>query len=243
MNSIPVLYYVGDASVDFGSFKRFWVENCDNWRNIEQLCLHCDLDRERWHFVQTKCILPKSVLRKKCGSLDWSLVYSEYESFTDDMVRELKDYVSFERLCRFGRKMTEQCIREFADRIDFHCLSGARELSFDFMDEFRDRLDWNKITEKKIYYGHLDDEFLTRFADCLDWHLLSRGSGLLDEQLEKYRDFLDWRELSVWRKWNATTVAKYCDLIDWNWISMCGNWYHPPCKLEQWRQEATIHVS
>ena len=89
MNSIPVLYYVGDASVDFGSFKRFWVENCNNWRNIEQLCLHCDLDSQRWHFVQTKCILPKSVLRKKCRSLDWSLVYSEYESFTDDMVREL----------------------------------------------------------------------------------------------------------------------------------------------------------
>ena len=243
MNSIPVLYYVGDASRNMEEFMKFWREQVHGWRDVEQLCLHCNLDRDRWEFVQTRFSLPMSVLKKKRDEINWSHVSSEYEKFIDKDVIELKDYVDFNAVVMWSRNVTEKCIRKLADRIDFHVLSQDRDMSFEFMEDFRDQMDWKEVLERRIRKRRIDDEFLVKFSGCVDWEILSRYWNFSDEQLDKYKDLLDWRTLSVWHKWNVNTVARYMELIDWEIISKCGNWFHTPSKMENMRKEALFHVS
>lgn len=242
MNSIPVLYYVGHASRSMDEFRKFWHEQVHGWRDVEQLCLHCNLDKERWEFVQGHFSLPMSVLSKKRDEIDWSHVSSEYERFNDKNVIELKDYVDFNAVVMWSRNVTEDCFRKFADKIDFHVLSQDRDMSFRFMEDFKDKLDWKEVTKRRIINNNVDEEFLVRFRLHVDWQMLSHHWDFSDEQLEKYRDLLDWRELSVWHKWNVETISRYMELIDWVMVENVGNCYFRSSKMEEMRKEALFHV-
>ncbi len=191
MNSLPIRYYAGQAACAINEFYIFCNENLHSWRDVEQLCLYCDLDEERWEYIQDNHTLPKSVLLKKRDCLIWKLVYDEYRIFTDEMVMELKDYVDFRKIITLSPRVTENCLGKFIDRLDFRWLSGARELSFDFMEKFKDKLDWEAVTKLKILAGHADDALLSQFGDRLDWRMLSICNDLSGRQIEKYKNFLD----------------------------------------------------
>ena len=243
MNSIPILYYAGDASRSMDEFKQFYWNTVKTWRDIEQLCLYCNLDKERMSFVQYNAKLPKSVILKKRDEIDWSRVIGEYEDFNDAMVYELKDYIDFNTLVFWSRKVTEKCLRDFADKLDFNLLSRCRNLSFEFMDDFKDKLNWIRVTVRRINTKKIDNEFLTRFIDYVDWSILSHHWDFTREQVERYKDVLDWSELSVWRRWSLEEIRTYRDRIDWERLKNSGNWYLREGELKKLLKEMTANVS
>lgn len=55
--------------------------------------------------------------------------------------------------------LTEDFIREFADKVDWNCISRFQYLSEDFIREFKDRVDWCSK------HQHLSKEFIREFKD------------------------------------------------------------------------------
>lgn len=58
---------------------------------------------------------------------------------------------------------SEDFIREFQDKVNWHCISIYNELSEDFIREFKDKLNWHCIS----IYQKLSKEFKEEFKEEL----------------------------------------------------------------------------
>ena len=227
MNSLPVEYFAiqdSNGNIDFDSFRSFVDNHVRTWRDVESVCLYCDLDDDKLRYMQQTYCLPKSVFRKFKDRIDWSGCV-EYYKFNDAFVEEMKEYVDWASVVMLSKKVTEDCLRHNVDRISFMVLSGTRVMSLDFMDEFKERMCWEEVTRLWISRCRLTNEFLDRFKGFLDWRLISQYGQLSAEQLERYGDLIDWRTLSVWRSWTSDELNRFFDMIDWDAIERIGNFH------------------
>lgn len=246
MNSIPVEYYVGDASRKFNEFVDFCNEHFhyDDLKAVEQLCLNCDLDEQRWNYLQQHYRFSSKVLLAKPECIPWSRIYIEYERFTDRMVDRLEKWIEMDKVAMYSTRVTEECLSRYADRIDFGLLPHSRRcFSDDFIDRYRDRLNWTVMVEKKLIRcgGRLTDAFLDRFSDCFTteaWKTVSKYGNLTSDQLEKYKDRLDWRLLTLYHLWDAGKVRRFMDRIDWAMLESLEGLNARLMKLAKMRTEA-----
>lgn len=202
MNSIPIQYYAIQNSnkIRFEDFTDFVGKHVKTWRDVEAVCLHCDLDDKQLFYMQRQFALPKSVLRKFKDRVKWSSCFVEYERFDDSFVDEMKDYVEWASIILFSNKVTEKCLKRHADKIPFNILSSSRILSIGFMNEFKNRLDWEEITKLRINMNKLNDKFISSFVDVVDWEMISTSGNLRTEQLEKYKRYINKKE------WNEEKI-------------------------------------
>lgn len=233
---IAVAYYAfheqyGD---DIFAFQRFIMNTVRNQRDVETLCMKCSLSKEQMDMVQRTFRIPKRVLLKKRDEINWGLVYEEYETFTDEIVYELKDYIDFHLAFMMSMKVTEKCLRGFVDLVDMKVISSARAWSFEFLDDYKDALDWHEVTIKFLNDRKISWEFLDRYADCLDWDLISTYSNLCmtDDMLERYVSKLDWSAVTVWRRWSYNSLHRFWNRLNLNILLKCGNVYWSK-KLEK----------
>ena len=61
--------------------------------------------------------------------------------------------------------LTEDFIQEFKDKVDWICISRYPHLSEDFIRKFADRGDWYYISA----YQYLSENFIREFADRVAW--------------------------------------------------------------------------
>lgn len=242
MNSLPVEYYAIQNSneIRFEDFVEFVKKNVRTWRDVEAMCLHCDLDDEKLSYMELYFVLPKSVLRKFKDRVKWSSCFVEYERFDDSFVDEMKDYVDWASIVLFSKKVTEKCLKRHASRIPFNVLSSSRILSIGFMKEFKDRLDWEEITKLRINVNKLNDEFISTFSDVVDWEMISESGNLMTEQLEKYKEHIDWRGISIWRSWTLAEMNRFFDLIDWKVIEKIGNFHMSSSTLGRMKSKVSV---
>ena len=64
---------------------------------------------------------------------------------------------------------TKAFIREFKDWIDWNRISVCQELSEDFIREFQDRVYWEGIS----WHQELSEAFIREFQDKVDWKGIS----------------------------------------------------------------------
>ena len=65
--------------------------------------------------------------------------------------------------------LTEDFIREFADKVNWRIISAYQRLSEDFIREFNEKVDWYSIS----IYQHLSKEFIEEFIDKVDMDLIA----------------------------------------------------------------------
>lgn len=223
--------------MDFDEFKLFLDENVRTWRDVEALCLHCNLDKDKFSYVQRHYELPRSVLRKFKDTIDWSGCMVEYDKFDDKFVDEMSDYVDWCGVVLFSRKVTEACLERHFDKVPVKVLSSKRILSTGFMEKFKERLNWNGITSNRIRKGLLDDEFLDKFADVVNWEDISKYGYLTTSQIEKHKDRIDWRAVSIWRGWTQEEMNRFFDLIDWEAIERIGNYSMSSSSIDRMKKK------
>ena len=86
-----------------------------------------------------------------------------------------------EASCHKG--LTEDFIREFADRVNWYWISQCQHLSEDFIREFADRVDWNLIS----MFQRLSEDFIREFQDKVDWDWISMFQHLSKEFIEEFK--------------------------------------------------------
>ena len=242
MNSLPIEYFAVQNSneIRFEDFVDFVDKRVRTWRDVEAMCLYCDLDDEKLSYMERHFVLPKSVLRMFKDKVQWSSCFVEYDRFDDAFVDEMEDYVDWASVILFSKKVTEECLKRHANRIPFNVLSSSRILSIGFMKEFKDRLDWEEITTLRINVNRLDDEFISTFSDAVDWKMISESGNLMTEQLEKYKERIDWRGISIWRRWTLDEMNRFFDLIDWKVIEKIGNFHLSNSVLNKMKSKVFV---
>ena len=72
---------------------------------------------------------------------DWNtLSASSRENLTEDFIREFADKVNWYYISLY-QHLSEDFIREFANRVNWNAVSANQRLSEDFIREFKDKVD------------------------------------------------------------------------------------------------------
>ena len=85
--------------------------------------------------------------------------------------------------------LTEDFIREFADRLDWGYISAYQHLSEDFIREFKDRVNWSLISK----HQRLSEDFIREFKDRVNWSLISTYQHLSEDFIWEFKDKVDMR--------------------------------------------------
>ena len=68
------------------------------------------------------------------------------------------------------RKLPEDFITKFQDKVYWHDISICQKLSEGFMTKFQDKVDWEEISS----HQKLSEEFITKFQERVDWKIYNR---------------------------------------------------------------------
>ena len=92
----------------------------------------------------------------------------------------------FDVSCHKG--LTEDFIREFADKVYWGSISTYQHLAEDFIREFKDKVNWLTISVSQ----QLSEDFIREFADKVDWHSISKYQRLSKEFIEEFKYRVSW---------------------------------------------------
>jgi hypothetical protein len=101
-------------------------------------------------------------LLSKGFEFDWYMI-SYYQALSEDFIREFADKVNWYQISRH-QTLSEPFIREFADKVDWRHISSSQTLSEPFIRDFADKIDWYWISAK---YWSYSKSFKKEFADKL----------------------------------------------------------------------------
>jgi hypothetical protein len=78
--------------------------------------------------------------------------------------------------------LSEDFIREFKDKVDWEFVSEYQDLSEDFIREFKDKVDWYWISFRQI----LSEDFIREFQDKVNWNMVLTYQKLSREFKNEY---------------------------------------------------------
>ena len=113
--------------------------------------------------------------------------------------------------------LTEDFIREFADKVDWYCISEYQRLSEDFIREFSAKVDWGYIST----YQQLSEDFIREFQDKVDWYYISWHQQLSEDFIRKFKDEVEWYYISAYQHLSEDFIREFKDKVSWGWVSRC----------------------
>lgn len=76
---------------------------------------------------------------------------------------------------------------ESAKEIDWNCIAIYKDISEQFLAEFKDKIDWKYISE----YQKLSEKFIKEFKDKVNWRNISEKQRLSGNFIYEFRDRLN----------------------------------------------------
>ena len=111
--------------------------------------------------------------------------------------------------------LTEDFIQEFKDKVDWICISRYPHLSEDFIRKFADRVDWYYISA----YQHLSENFIREFADRVAWDWIVKYQPLSEDFIREFKDKVNWNYISANQHLSEDFIREFADKVNWAWIS------------------------
>ena len=99
--------------------------------------------------------------------------------YTPSLAREIHELIT-------QLKLNSSVDRFIQDDVNWERISKHKNLSEDFMSQFKDKLDWNLISEHQI----LSEKALEDFKDLLNWKVIKMHQKLSESFVEKHKDLL-----------------------------------------------------
>lgn len=99
---------------------------------------------------------------------------------------------------------------------DYHywwAISHTKNLSIEFVREYKDYLSWNLLCYN--YSIFIDDDFCREFVDYIDWDTLCKQRTWLgDKILLEFRDYLNWKIVSKTQSMSYDFIKEHINLFD-----------------------------
>ena len=145
---------------------------------------------------------------------DW-VSLSMHKGLTEDFVREFADKVDWKCLSKYQR-LSEDFIREFKDKVDWYWASAYQHLSENFIREFKDRVHWGCISA----FQKLSEDFIREFKYRLRWVCISKYQQLSEGFIREFADRVDWNMISMYQQLSEGFIREFADRVNWYCISM-----------------------
>ncbi len=172
---------------------------------------------------------------------DWEAISKRPDIlFVEDVVKALANYpLDWEAISRRDDfEASEITISLLKDKgIDWSSISKRVDLSFEFIDKFKDYLDWHEIT-KTPSIDIANPKYLDAFYDYVDWKYISASPLFVvnKQNLENYKYYLDWRFISHRPELNIDLVDDFEDFIDWTYFSRATKIKLTPAIIEKYAE-------
>lgn len=108
---------------------------------------------------------------------------------TEKEIEEIRTSDKLLFLTTFLKKMPENLIREFSDRINWVVISWKQDLSESFIRDFKDKVDWACISQHQV----LSENFIREFSDKVYWYNIVVYQKLSQEFIYEFYDKIDWK--------------------------------------------------
>lgn len=171
---------------------------------------HLELIEEKfkWQFRRNE------ILRNHKIASNQEIVFHYFDKFNQKLIHEARSIV-----------WNEDLINKLLHQIDLMKLSGNIHVSSKFINQNRERLNWDALSSNtKIDW---DSQFIRQNKEIINWKNLSLNNGINweEELIDEFQDFWDWRYLSQNSKinWTLDLIEKYQDKLDWRRLSYNPN--------------------
>ena len=152
------------------------------------------------------------ILGTNCKS--WKSV-SKHRGLSEDFIREFADKVRWYWISIY-QHLSENFIREFKDNVNWENISTNQHLSEDFIREFKNKVDWNHIS----YYQHLSEDFIRKFKNKVNWDYISCCQNLSEDFIREFQDKVDWYGISKFQCLSENFIREFNRKVNWDGISM-----------------------
>ena len=155
------------------------------------------MTEEAWKQLSNDFNWSETLLEKWQDKVDWNAISENIKiQWTIPMIQKFKNRIDWDKFSRYAETetLTENVIDAFKDKWNWSELSenSNLELTFEFLDKYADRLDWEKIISH--------------------WNCsLYNEKGI--EFYEKYKDFIAASTLQNTRLWDEIVCQRKKQLI------------------------------
>jgi len=113
------------------------------------------------------------------------------------------------------QKLSEEFIKEFANRVNWTYISADQNLSEEFIREFADKVNWYNVS----IYQLLSEEFIREFSDKVYWYNISYYQKLSEEFIREFANKIRWSNISFYQKLSEEFIREFADKVDWYNVS------------------------
>jgi len=99
--------------------------------------------------------------------------------YTPSLAREIHELIT-------EMKLNSTVDRFIQDDVNWDRISKHKNLSEEFLEQFKDKLDWNLISEHQVLHENL----IEKFKDRLNWQVIALHQKLSPAFTEKHKEYL-----------------------------------------------------
>ncbi len=216
----------------FSRYQKLTFEKIDkyinkiNWREIiynpyfDKKFVNRYINHLDWHFCEFfwSKLDPDTLSNFMKNSYEWVSAISRLK-LSEDFLTENNKYFNdhlWKMVCGW-QVLSEDFIRKFADKVDWHSISSHQEISENFIREFQDKVDWKMISQKK----NLSEDFIREFQDKFNWYLLVSCHSPSEEFLREFQNrfhLSHWESISG-KKLSIKSLKEFKYKINWDLFS------------------------
>ena len=93
--------------------------------------------------------------------------------------------------------------------LDWNYLTTNNKRNMKFLREFQDYVNWDIISNNFVFTGDLTYNFFEDFKDKLDWHTISKWNYIAEDFIDMFHKKLDWNVLSSIQFLTPYLIDKY----------------------------------
>lgn len=158
--------------------------------------------------------------------LNWNVVSERKEvQFSEKLIIYLKDkplnWESVSRNKSFVPNATTLSILK-GKALEWEAISQSENLTVDCLWDYRENLNWNKITKNKIFEIS-DSELLSKYQDFIDWRFISNSGEfkLTIDNLNQFKDRLHWGTINERKDFYISEgiLKPFADVLNWSIVS------------------------
>jgi hypothetical protein len=112
--------------------------------------------------------------------------------------------------------LSEEFMEHFKDNLNWHAISIKQKLSENFIEKFKDMVDWECICT----YQYLSEKFITKFKRKVSWYEISRYQKLSEAFIAKFRNKVAWNILCRNQKLSEKFIKRFRYRVCWDNISV-----------------------
>jgi len=121
--------------------------------------------------------------------------------------------INFYQVSREIQRLEEDFIVEFAEELDWDCITGIQIKDQEFLEKYDFKINFNIVSDKMKFDDSLDYNFFLKYKDQLDWTKIARWDYIAEDFIDIFHIELDWDVLSKQQGLTRYLLEKYIDKL------------------------------